>query len=119
MVADTCPGDVLVHMYVWTVMATPWSWCKLCTSCFWPSLDINLHGNANPILLDPSPDTHPVEEWLCILQSQLSHLECGAATQSSLEKPTAASIGCAIPMRSNKSGAAVHGCRLVVHMDML
>ena len=44
MVADTCPGDVLVHMYVWTVMAIPWSWCNLYTPCFWPSLDINLHG---------------------------------------------------------------------------
>ena len=72
--------------------------------------------HADPMLLDPSPHTHPVEERLCSSQSQLSHLECEAATQSSLEKPTSTSIGCAIPM---KSGAAVHGCRLVVHMDVL
>ena len=105
MVADTCPGDVLVHMYVWTVMATPWS-PSIVYTLLLAFFGHKFTWHADPILLDPSPHTHRVEEWLCSSQSQLSHLECGAATQSSLEKPTSESIGCAIPMRSHMSGAA-------------
>ena len=61
--------------------------CKNCVrNCEDHSLLAEFTWRANPMLLDPSPFTHAVEERLHCFQSLLIHFKCGAAVKMVFSK---------------------------------